>query len=70
MNQALNIFFQALVIGAITLLIGFIVFRMINPEQSVKIFLVPLFITGALLFIILEISGAHKSFCTNYLKSN
>lgn len=68
MNKTVKTFLLAGAIGVVTMAIGAFAITIVNKNLSIKPYLFPLFITGALLYLVLEYSGAHKTFCLTYLK--
>lgn len=53
-------------IGVLTMLLGAITMSVMG-KPNIKENLLMFFILGAVLYLILEVTGAHRSFCINYL---
>lgn len=53
---------NAIGVGLLTTAIGWFLFDIYGAENSRQL-LFPLFVTGIILYAVLELSGAHKSFC-------
>lgn len=55
----------ALGIGLLTMLLGALIMK-ISGKAEIKPQLITFFILGFILYLLLEFTGAHKSFCLNY----
>ena len=56
----------AVAIGALTMLLGAVIMSAMG-KPNIKENLLMFFILGTVLYLILEVTGAHRSFCTSYL---
>lgn len=55
----------ALGIGLLTMLLGALIMK-ISGKQEIKPQLITFFILGTFLYLLLEFTGAHRSFCASY----
>ena len=68
MNSTIKLILQGLATGVVAMAVGAIAIKAIKPSQPIKPMLIPLFVTGLVLFGIIEVTGLHKKFCIDYLK--
>lgn len=68
MNKNIQLFIQAILIGAVTTILGSIIIKVFKPEQEIRPLLLSLFILGFILFYGIELVGGHKKFCSFYNK--
>lgn len=66
MPKGWKLFLQGLLIGAVTMVLGAGIIKLMHKEQPVKPLLFSLFLLGFVLFFGIEILGGHRQFCKTY----